>query len=126
MGRAGLRVMAGAYRDIDAKTFDADGDLLSYVVDLEMTSLVGMVDPPRPESKAAVAEAMAAHIRVRMVTGDDVVTGAAIAAELDIPGEAILGGTSPPSPRPSAWPASTTLGLSDAWPLSTRCCWPTP
>ena len=56
-----------------------------------MTSLVGMVDPPREESKAAVADAQAAHIRVRMVTGDDVVTGAAIAKQLEIPGEAILG-----------------------------------
>ena len=56
-----------------------------------MTSLVGMVDPPRDESKAAVASAQAAHIRVRMVTGDDVITGAAIAAQLGIPGEAILG-----------------------------------
>ena len=56
-----------------------------------MTSLVGMVDPPREESKAAVADAQAAHIRVRMVTGDDVVTGAAIAKQLGIPGEAILG-----------------------------------
>ena len=56
-----------------------------------MTSLVGMVDPPREESKAAVADAQAAHIRVRMVTGDDVITGAAIAKQLNIPGEAILG-----------------------------------
>ncbi len=56
-----------------------------------MTSLVGMVDPPRDESKAAVADAQAAHIRVRMVTGDDVITGAAIAEQLGIPGEAILG-----------------------------------
>ena len=56
-----------------------------------MTSLVGMVDPPREESKAAVGDAQEAHIRVRMVTGDDVVTGAAIAKQLDIPGEAILG-----------------------------------
>ena len=62
-----------------------------YVQDLEMTSLVGMVDPPREESKAAVADAQEAHIRVRMVTGDDVVTGAAIAKQLGIPGEAILG-----------------------------------
>ncbi len=68
-----------------------DGDLLALVKDLEMTSLVGMVDPPREESKAAVASAQEAHIRVRMVTGDDVVTGAAIAKQLDIPGEAILG-----------------------------------
>ena len=72
-------------------TFDADGDLLAYVTDLQMTSLVGMVDPPREESKAAVASAQAAHIRVRMVTGDDVVTGAAIAEQLGIPGESILG-----------------------------------
>ena len=56
-----------------------------------MTSLVGMVDPPREESKTAVAQAQAAHIQVRMVTGDDVITGAAIAKQLDIPGEAILG-----------------------------------
>ena len=44
-----------------------------------MTSLVGMVDPPRAESKQAVQDAQSAHIRVRMVTGDDVITGAAIA-----------------------------------------------
>jgi P-type Ca2+ transporter type 2C len=91
MGEAGLRVMAGAFCDLDPARFDPDGDLLGYVHDLEMTSLVGMVDPPREESKAAVANAQQAHIRVRMVTGDDVVTGAAIAKQLNIPGEAILG-----------------------------------
>ena len=91
MGEAGLRVMAAAFRDLDAAGFDPEGDLLALVRDLEMTSLVGMVDPPREESKAAVADAQQAHIRVRMVTGDDVVTGAAIAEQLGIPGEAILG-----------------------------------
>jgi P-type Ca2+ transporter type 2C len=91
MGEAGLRVMAAAVRDLDHASFDPDGDLLAYVTDLEMTSLVGMVDPPRAESKAAVADAQAAHIRVRMVTGDDVVTGAAIAKQLGIEGEAMLG-----------------------------------
>jgi Ca2+-transporting ATPase len=92
MGQQGLRVMAGAFRDLEAATFDPDGDLLALVEGLEMTSLVGMVDPPRDASKAAVRDAQAAHIRVRMVTGDDVVTGAAIAKQLNIPGEAILGG----------------------------------
>ena len=92
MEEAGLRVMAGASRDLDPAGFDPNGDLLGLVQGLEMTSLVGMVDPPREESKAAVREAQAAHIRVRMVTGDDVVTGAAIAKQLNIPGEAILGG----------------------------------
>ena len=91
MGEAGLRVMAAAYRDLDASSFDAGGDLLGYVEGLEMTSLVGMVDPARAESKPAVEDAQSAHIRVRMVTGDDVVTGAAIAKELGIEGEAILG-----------------------------------
>ena len=91
MGRAGLRVMAAAYCDLDPASFDPDGDLLGYVKDLTMTSLVGMVDPPRAESKQAVADAQSAHIRVRMVTGDDVVTGAAIAEQLGIGGEAIVG-----------------------------------
>ena len=87
----GRRVMAAATRDLDPATFDPGGDLLGYVTDLQMTSLVGMVDPARDESKAAVASAQAAHIRVRMVTGDDVITGAAIAKQVGIGGEAILG-----------------------------------
>ncbi len=87
----GHRVMAAAFRDLDPTSFDAGGDLLGYVTELEMTSLVAMVDPPRDESKAAVRDAQAAHIRVRMVTGDDVTTGAAIAKQLGIPGEAMLG-----------------------------------
>jgi Ca2+-transporting ATPase len=91
MERDGQRVMAAAIRDLDPSAFDPEGDLLGYVTGLQMTSLVGMVDPPRAESKAAVAEAQSANIRVRMVTGDDVTTGAAIARQLGIPGEAILG-----------------------------------
>jgi P-type Ca2+ transporter type 2C len=91
MGESGLRVMAAGVRDIAPGSFDPDGDLLAHVAGLELTSLVGMVDPPRAESRQAVADAQRAHIRVRMVTGDDVVTGAAIAAQLGIEGEAILG-----------------------------------
>ena len=91
MSEAGLRVMAGARRDLRPSSFDPNGDLLGYVTELEMSSLVAMVDPPREESKLAVADAQAAHIQVRMVTGDDVGTGAAIAKQLGIPGEAMLG-----------------------------------
>jgi Ca2+-transporting ATPase len=87
----GRRVMAAAARDLDPAGFDPAGDLLGYVTDLQVTSLVGMVDPPRDESRDAVASAQAAQIRVRMVTGDDVTTGAAIAKQVGIPGEAILG-----------------------------------
>jgi P-type Ca2+ transporter type 2C len=91
MGENGLRVMAAAFRDLDPGSFDPRGDLLGYVEGLEMTSLVAMIDPPRAESKQAVEDAQKAHIRVRMVTGDDVITGAAIARELGIDGEAMLG-----------------------------------
>ncbi len=91
MARLGERVMAAARRDIDPSAFDPAGDLLTFVTDLQMTALVGMVDPPRAESRQSVKEAQDAHIRVRMITGDDVTTGAAIAAQVGIPGEAILG-----------------------------------
>jgi Ca2+-transporting ATPase len=91
MEKSGQRVMAAAMRDLDPASFNPTGDLLGYVKDLQMTSLVGMVDPPRDESKVAVANAQHAHIRVRMVTGDDVTTGAAIAKQLGIPGDAMLG-----------------------------------
>ena len=91
MGEGGLRVMAAGFRDLDPASFDPEGDLLGYVEGLEITSLVGMVDPPRAESKQSVKDAQKAHIRVRMVTGDDVITGSAIAKELGIEGESILG-----------------------------------
>ena len=91
LGSRGLRVMVAATRDIDPAEFDPAGDLLSLMQGLQMTAMVGMIDPPRAESKDAVRNAQSANIRVRMVTGDDVVTGAAIAEQLGIPGEAILG-----------------------------------
>ncbi len=91
LGGEGLRIMAAAMKDMDPKDFDPNGDLLSMVQGLQMTAIVGMMDPPRPESLDAVRAAQDANIRVRMVTGDDVITGAAIAKQLGIPGEAILG-----------------------------------
>lgn len=91
LGGKGLRVMAAAMRDLDPDSFDPEGDLLALITDLQMTAIVGMIDPPRAESMDAIKAAQDANIRVRMVTGDDVVTGAAIATQLGIPGEAILG-----------------------------------
>ena len=91
LGAKGLRIMAAATRDLSPHEFDPSGDLLSLVHDLQLTAIVGMIDPPREESLAAVRSAQAANIRVRMVTGDDVVTGAAVAEQLGIPGDAILG-----------------------------------
>src|SRR5205814_1017861 len=107
----GRRVMAAAMRDLDPAAFDPAGDLLGYVTELQMTSLVGMVDPPREESKDAVASAHAAHIRVRMVTGDDVTTGAAIAKQLGIPGEAILGADFAALPEPERLARIDSIGV---------------
>ena len=41
-----------------------------------MLALVGIVDPPRPAAKAAIATAHAAGIQVRMITGDHAITAA--------------------------------------------------
>jgi Ca2+-transporting ATPase len=51
---------------------------------LTFLGVFGLLDPPRPEAKAAVARAMRAGIRVIMITGDHPRTAAAVAAELDI------------------------------------------
>jgi Ca2+-transporting ATPase len=91
LGGQGLRIMAAATVDISPAGFDPSGDLLALVQGLQVTAIVGMIDPPRPESLDAVRSAQEANIRVRMVTGDDVVTGAAVAKQLGIEGEAILG-----------------------------------
>jgi Ca2+-transporting ATPase len=91
MARSGERVMVVAQRDFDPATFDRDGDLIGLVQDLTLLAMVGIVDPPRPEAKAAIAECHSAGIRVRMITGDHATTAAAIAAELGIEGRAITG-----------------------------------
>ena len=91
LGEKGLRVMATARRDFDLATFDPKADLLALMQDLTLLALVGIVDPPRPTAKDAIAEAHAAGIQVRMITGDHAVTAAAIAGELGITGRAISG-----------------------------------
>jgi Ca2+-transporting ATPase len=92
LGRQGLRVMALARRDFDPASFDPNApDLLPLVSDLTLLALVGIVDPARPEAKKAIAEARAAGIQVRMITGDHAVTAGAIASQLGIPGRAITG-----------------------------------
>jgi Ca2+-transporting ATPase len=91
LGEQGLRVLATAYRDISPDRFDPRGDLLELMEDLTLLAMVGIVDPPRPQAKAAIATAQAAGIRVRMITGDHVVTAEAIARDLGIDGRAITG-----------------------------------
>src|SRR6516162_479045 len=87
----GLRVMATGRKDFDPKSFDPSADLLPLLDGMTVLALVGIVDPPRPTAKAAIATAHEAGIQVRMITGDHAVTAAAIAKELGIPGRAITG-----------------------------------
>jgi P-type Ca2+ transporter type 2C len=91
LAAAGNRVMVVARRDFDPDGFDPDGDLIPLVRDLTLLAMAGIVDPPRPEAKAAIAECASAGIRVRMITGDHATTAGAIAGELGIQGRAITG-----------------------------------
>src|SRR4051795_6966320 len=87
----GLRVMASARKDFDPATFDPGADLLALMAGLTLLALIGIVDPPRPAAKAAIATAHHAGIQVRMITGDHAITAAAIARELGLRGRAITG-----------------------------------
>ena len=91
MGQEGLRVLALAQRDIDPADFDPHDDLQTYVQALLLVGIVGIVDPPRPEAKEAIAQAQGAGITVRMITGDHKVTAGAIGDQLGLKGRAITG-----------------------------------
>lgn len=91
MAEAGERIMVVARRDFDPQTFDPNAKLIDSVNDLTLLAMVGIVDPPRAEAKAAIAECHSAGIQVRMITGDHAVTAAAIGRELGITGTALTG-----------------------------------
>ena len=91
MAQSGHRVMVVARRDFDAEGFDPAADLISEMHDLTIIAMVGIVDPPRAEAKAAIAKCHSAGIEVRMITGDHAVTAAAIGKELGITGRALTG-----------------------------------
>src|SRR5947209_7397034 len=83
--------MAVAHRDYEPAAQAPSGDLLAQITDLTMLALVGIVDPPRIEAKAAIEKAKHAGIQVRMITGDHAITAATIAKGLGIEGRAITG-----------------------------------
>jgi Ca2+-transporting ATPase len=82
MASNGLRVLAVAVRLHDA--LPAVETLPHIETDLVFVGLLGMIDPPRPEARAAVATCKTAGIRPIMITGDHPVTARYIAAELGI------------------------------------------
>ena len=82
MSKNALRVLAIGYKVIDQVPEEPTSEQLEN--GLTFMGLVGMIDPPRPEAKEAVAVCKQAGIRPVMITGDHVVTASAIAADLGI------------------------------------------
>ena len=82
MSRGALRVLAVGYKFLEEAPEDPTSEELEN--GLTLLGLVGMLDPPRPEAKAAVATCRQAGIKPVMITGDHVVTASAIAKELGI------------------------------------------
>jgi P-type Ca2+ transporter type 2C len=82
LAEAALRTLAVAYRPLDTtEPPPADESLEQGLV---FAGVVGIIDPPRPEAAAAIAEAHAAGLRVIMITGDHPRTAARIATDLGI------------------------------------------
>jgi Ca2+-transporting ATPase len=92
MGEKGLRVLAFAARFLDEGERAAmQTDPMSLTHDLGFVGMVGIIDPLRPSSKAAVDVALGAGIDVRMITGDHAVTAQAIGESLGLGPGAISG-----------------------------------
>lgn len=92
MADRALRVLCAAYRDWERLPSDYEPDTLEQ--GLTFIGLTGMIDPVRPEVKAAIEECRTAGIRPVMITGDHKDTAVAIAMELGIitdPSQAITG-----------------------------------
>lgn len=78
MAKNALRVLGVAVKHDDLTNKD------TLETDLIFVGLVGMIDPPRPEVKKAVATCIKAGMRPIMITGDHLVTASAIAKEIGI------------------------------------------
>lgn len=76
----GLRVLAFAYKNTEDDSILELEDEYGYI----FTGLISMMDPPRPESKDAVADAKRAGIKPIMITGDHKITATAIAKQIGI------------------------------------------
>ncbi len=82
MSSQALRVLAVAWRELDNLPEELTAEEMEK--DLTLLGLVGMIDPPRPEARDAVAICRRAGIKPVMITGDHVTTASAIARELGI------------------------------------------
>ncbi|KAK0240283.1 Ca-transporting ATPase [Armillaria nabsnona] len=88
-GSKGLRTLAMAYTkvdDVDSAHYlsESSKDYSRFEQNLVFVSLVGMLDPPRPEVRGAVANCKAAGIRVVCITGDNKGTAETICRQIGI------------------------------------------
>ena len=81
-GEQALRVLTITHKNFDVMPEEPTQDF--YEQDLTLVGLVGIIDPPRPESAPAVEKARQAGVRTIMITGDHVETASAIAREISI------------------------------------------
>ncbi|WP_308873628.1 HAD-IC family P-type ATPase [Thiothrix subterranea] len=88
----GQRVLAFASRTVPPHHTVLD--MTDVQEHLTLLGLVGLIDPPRPEAVAAIAECHRAGIRVKMITGDHAATAAAIGQQvgLQYPDKVLTGG----------------------------------
>jgi Ca2+-transporting ATPase len=75
--QSGLRMLAFAFRNANEKEKD-------FLHHLTLAGLVGFIDPPRPEVRAAIEECKSAGIKVVMITGDHPATAKNIALQLGL------------------------------------------
>jgi Ca2+-transporting ATPase len=98
LAQAGQRVLAIAFRPV--KQFPHNGARARLEGDLVLVGLVGLLDPPRPEVRAAISRSQAAGIRPVMITGDHPLTALTIARDLGL------------TPRADRSPAGSALVLT--------------
>lgn len=82
MAEKALRVLAGAYKEIDSIPSEVSPQTLEN--GLTYIGMVGMIDPPREEVRDAVLKCREAGIKPVMITGDHKITATAIARSLEI------------------------------------------
>jgi len=79
LANKGLRVLAFAWKEVEETTLT-----FAHEDEMILLGLVAMMDPPRVESKSAVASCISAGIKPIMITGDHKITASAIAREIGI------------------------------------------
>lgn len=80
LAKKGMRVLTFGYKILDDNKIITESDEKDFI----FLGLMGMIDPPRKESKKAVSDCIRAGIRPIMITGDHKITAISIASELGI------------------------------------------